>query len=157
MVGRKLRVFSPLHKTWCEGNVKSFDKRTGMHLIQYEGAEVEEVEFLDLEKEKLEWIEEEAPRKRGRLKRLSSSQVPKMEVEKGSGEFDSTEEKEEEELVAKRSRNLRSGKRKKVDAEKLGCSKKFRVDGDSDRPKGCSSVTPMSKSRSCAGLTSQSK
>ncbi|XP_020276973.1 DNA mismatch repair protein MSH6-like isoform X2 [Asparagus officinalis] len=152
VVGRKLRVFSPLHKTWYEGHVKSYDKRTGMHLIQYEGAEEEEEEFLDLEKEKLEWIEEEAPGKRRGLKRLSSSQEPKMEVEKGSREFDSAEEKEEEELVARRSRNGRSGKRKKVDAKKLGCSKEIRVDGDSDQPKGCPSVTPMSKSRR---LTSQ--
>lgn len=161
MVGKKIRVFWPLDKTWYDGHVKSFNKLTGKHLIQYEDAEEE---VLDLEKEKIEWVKEEAPRKLRRLKRVSRSPVPETEIVrdsvnvddddsededwgKGVGKHVDNDDSEEVELeeeieeneksVAKRSgkrssSSVGSGKRKKVDVEKLCCSKKFRFDGDGE-------------------------
>lgn len=158
--------------------MKSFDEVRGKHLVQYEDAEEE---VLDLEKERIEWVEEEAPRKLRRLRRVSSSPVSKMEVEESGGENGDSgdkdwgedagneeseevelEEEEEESIVKRsgsgthgRSSSVGSGKRKKVDVEKLGCTKKFRFDGDGE--KGGSSISPMSKSRSSTCLTTESE
>ncbi|TYI19204.1 hypothetical protein ES332_A07G148900v1 [Gossypium tomentosum] len=63
VVDKRLRVHWPLDKAWYEGVVKSFDKVSGKHLIQYDDSEEEE---LDLGKEKIEWVEETT----GRFKRL---------------------------------------------------------------------------------------
>ncbi|KAA3458880.1 DNA mismatch repair protein MSH6 isoform X2 [Gossypium australe] len=63
VVDKRLRVYWPLDKAWYEGVVKSFDKVSGKHLIQYDDSEEEE---LDLGKEKIEWVEETT----GRFKRL---------------------------------------------------------------------------------------
>lgn len=63
MIDKRLRVYWPLDKAWYEGVVKSFNKGSGKHLIQYDDSEEEE---LDLGKEKIEWVEETT----GKFKRL---------------------------------------------------------------------------------------
>ncbi|XP_020269979.1 DNA mismatch repair protein MSH6 isoform X2 [Asparagus officinalis] len=93
VVGKKISVFWPLDKTWYDGHVKSFNKLTGKHLIQYEDAEEE---VLDLEKEKIEWVKEEAPRKLRRLKRVSSSPVPETEIVRDGVNVDDDDDGEDE-------------------------------------------------------------
>lgn len=68
MVNKRIRVYWPLDQSWYDGSVKSFDKVSGKHLIQYDDAEEE---LLDLVKEKVEWGEEQVPRKFRRLRRVS--------------------------------------------------------------------------------------
>lgn len=68
VVDRRVKVYWPLDKCWYEGSVKSFDKISGKHLVQYDDAEEE---MLDLSVEKVEWIEEPAKKKPRRLRRLS--------------------------------------------------------------------------------------
>lgn len=63
MVGRRIKVYWPLDKAWYEGCVKSFDKATGKHLIQYDD---DEEESLELAKEKIEWVRDSVKK----LKRL---------------------------------------------------------------------------------------
>jgi DNA mismatch repair protein MSH6 len=58
-----------LDKAWYEGYVKSFDKDANKHLVQYDDAEEE---LLDLEKEKIEWVDESVKKKLRRLRRGSS-------------------------------------------------------------------------------------
>ncbi|PKA65146.1 DNA mismatch repair protein MSH6 [Apostasia shenzhenica] len=70
VIGKRIKVFWPLDKTWYEGCVRSFHEASGKHVIQYDDAEEE---FLDLEKEKIEWAEEEQPRNLRRLRRMSGS------------------------------------------------------------------------------------
>ncbi|KAF5181247.1 Dna mismatch repair protein muts [Thalictrum thalictroides] len=70
VVGKRIRVYWPLDHSWYEGYVKSFDDLSGKHLIQYDDAEEE---VLDLNKEKIEWVEEEVKSFR-RLKRNSGSE-----------------------------------------------------------------------------------
>ncbi|XAR61404.1 hypothetical protein NMG60_11035096 [Bertholletia excelsa] len=152
VVNRRIRVYWPLDKSWYEGCVKSFDKISGKHLVQYDDADEE---LLDLANEKIEWIEEETKRFR-RLRRVSVIEDEEEEavanVEEGSGgDDDSADEdwgkntdpeaaeevSESMELVdeddedaevgsAKRSRgkNLASRKRKISGGGKLGSSKK---------------------------------
>ncbi|KAL6978281.1 hypothetical protein U1Q18_019950 [Sarracenia purpurea var. burkii] len=67
VVNKRIKVYWPLDRSWYEGCVKSFDKNSGKHLIQYEDADEE---LLDLAKEKIEWVEELTRRFR-RLRRLS--------------------------------------------------------------------------------------
>ncbi|XP_054801883.1 DNA mismatch repair protein MSH6 isoform X2 [Prosopis cineraria] len=55
VVGRRIKVYWPLDKTWYEGCVGSFDKHTGKHLVLYDD---DEEESLDLAKEKIEWVQE---------------------------------------------------------------------------------------------------
>lgn len=68
VVDRRIRVYWPLDKSWYEGFVKSFDKISGKHLVQYDDAEEE---MLNLLEEKIEWIEEPAKKKLRRLRRIS--------------------------------------------------------------------------------------
>ncbi|CAA7388969.1 unnamed protein product [Spirodela intermedia] len=68
VIGRRLRVFWPLDKTWYEGQVKSFDREAGKHVVQYADAEEE---VLDLGAERIEWVEESA-RSFRRLRRRTS-------------------------------------------------------------------------------------
>ncbi|CAL5437422.1 unnamed protein product [Camellia sinensis] len=68
VVNKRIRVYWPLDQSWYDGSVKSFDKVSGKHLIQYDDAEEE---LLDLVKEKVEWGEEQVPRKFRRLRRVS--------------------------------------------------------------------------------------
>lgn len=68
VVDRRIKVYWPLDKCWYEGSVKSFDKISGKHLVQYDDSEEE---MLDLSVEKVEWIEEPAKKKPRRLRRIS--------------------------------------------------------------------------------------
>ncbi|KAL0389708.1 UNVERIFIED_CONTAM: DNA mismatch repair protein MSH6 [Sesamum calycinum] len=68
VVDRRIRVYWPLDKSWYEGCVKSFDKISGKHLVQYDDAEEE---LLNLLEEKIQWIEEPAKKKLRRLRRIS--------------------------------------------------------------------------------------
>ena len=54
LVGRPLRVYWPLDRTWYKGVVKSYDRFEGKHLIAYD--EDGEEELLDLKKEKVGWL-----------------------------------------------------------------------------------------------------
>ncbi|KAJ7973051.1 DNA mismatch repair protein [Quillaja saponaria] len=76
VVGKTIKVYWPLDKAWYHGCVKSFDKDTGKHLVQYDDAEEE---LLDLAKEKIELVEESG-KKLKRLRRGSSA-FKKVEVE----------------------------------------------------------------------------
>ncbi|KAK9282095.1 hypothetical protein L1049_005007 [Liquidambar formosana] len=91
VVSKKIRVYWPLDQSWYEGCVKSFDKLTGKHLVQYDDAEEE---FLDLAKEKIEWVEEKAKSFR-RLRRASvvvDEEEEEENAEEESGGDDSTDE-----------------------------------------------------------------
>lgn len=63
VVGRRIKVYWPLDKSWYEGCVRSFDKLTGKHVVLYDD---DEEESLDLAKENIEWFEETVKK----LKRL---------------------------------------------------------------------------------------
>lgn len=56
-----------MDQSWYEGCVKSFNKISDQHLVQYDDAEEE---TLDLSKEKVEWIDEPVKKFR-RLRRIS--------------------------------------------------------------------------------------
>ncbi|KAK6937293.1 DNA mismatch repair protein MutS, connector domain [Dillenia turbinata] len=149
-VNKRVRVYWPLDKTWYEGCVKSFDKTSGNHLIQYDDA-VEE--FLDLSKEKIEFLEvEETVTKFKRLRRLSKKAVidddEDVEVEEKNVEDDDdsgdedwrknigdeviedcsedmnlvNEEEEEEEVLSKS--DSKSRKRKRNGVSELGSGRK---------------------------------
>ncbi|XP_008451484.1 DNA mismatch repair protein MSH6 isoform X2 [Cucumis melo] len=77
VIGKKIKVYWPLDKTWYEGRVKMFDEKAGKHLVQYDDAEEE---MLVLGNEKIEWVEESA-KKFKRLRRGSSSPVTAAVVE----------------------------------------------------------------------------
>jgi DNA mismatch repair protein MSH6 len=77
-VGRRVKIYWPLDKVWYEGSVKSFDKDANKHLVQYDDAEEE---LLDLEKEKIEWLDESGKKKLKRLRRGSSDSKDGEEVE----------------------------------------------------------------------------
>ncbi|KAL8527225.1 hypothetical protein ACS0TY_005198 [Phlomoides rotata] len=68
VVDRRVKVYWPLDKCWYEGSVRSFDKISGKHLVQYDDAEEE---MLNLSVEKIEWIEEPAKKKFRRLRRFT--------------------------------------------------------------------------------------
>ncbi|XP_076896229.1 DNA mismatch repair protein MSH6-like isoform X1 [Bidens hawaiensis] len=98
VVNRRIRVYWPLDKSWYEGCVKSFDKSTGKHLVQYDDSEEE---LLDLSKEKVELLKEEVKKLR-RLRRFSvedddddnnniNSMIVDKDVESG-GDDDSDDE-----------------------------------------------------------------
>ncbi|KAL1816545.1 hypothetical protein ACET3Z_019119 [Daucus carota] len=90
-VGKRVKVFWPLDKTWYEGCVKSFDTESGKHLVQYDDAEEE---LLDLSKEKVEWIEEGSVKKFRRLRKMSvvEDEEEEEKVESGGDGDDSTDE-----------------------------------------------------------------
>lgn len=68
VVGKRIKVYWPLDKSWYQGFVKSFDNEAGKHLVQYDDAEEE---LLNLETEKIEWVQE-CVKKFKRLRRGSS-------------------------------------------------------------------------------------
>lgn len=135
--------------------MKSFDKQSNKHVVQYDDAEEE---VLDLSKEKIEWVEDQVSSFR-RLRRKSVPEAVEAEevLDDGSdGDDDSTDEdwgksveketgdvdgddSEEFELVeedehigsAKRPRagDLGSRKRKAIEQEKSGSGKKSRGGG----------------------------
>ncbi|KAJ8899067.1 hypothetical protein K2173_010220 [Erythroxylum novogranatense] len=55
VVEKRIRIYWPLDKCWYEGCVKSYDKKSGKHLVLYDDCEEEN---LDLGKEKIEWVED---------------------------------------------------------------------------------------------------
>lgn len=67
VVNKRIKIYWPLDQSWYEGLIKSFDKISRKHLIQYDDADEE---LLDLAKEKFEWVEEVTRRFR-RLRRVS--------------------------------------------------------------------------------------
>lgn len=75
VVNKRIKIYWPLDHSWYEGLVKSFDKTSGKHLIQYDDAQEE---LLYLSKEKFEWIEE-VTRKFRRLRRVSVIQDDEQE------------------------------------------------------------------------------
>jgi DNA mismatch repair protein MSH6 len=75
-VGRRIKVYWPLDQAWYTGQIKSYDPKSNKHLIQYDDGEDESIK---LEKEKIEWIEEEPPKKLRRLRKLSDKVETKQE------------------------------------------------------------------------------
>lgn len=89
VLNKRIKVYWPLDKSWYEGSVKSYNKITGKHLVQYDDSEEES---LDLTKEKIQWVEEKSKTFR-RLRRVSVViDDDKDEGEDGSGGDDSTDE-----------------------------------------------------------------
>lgn len=94
MVGKRVKVYWPLDKSWYEGCVKSFDKVSGKHWVQYDDSEEE---LLDLSKEKVEWIEGSVKKFR-RLRKMSvveeddEDDKDKEGLEGGGDGDDSTDE-----------------------------------------------------------------
>lgn len=90
VAGRRVMVYWPLDKSWYEGCVKSFDRVSGKHLVQYDDAEEE---LLDLSKEKVEWIEGSVKKFR-RLRKMSvvEDEEDKEGLESGGDGDDSTDE-----------------------------------------------------------------
>ncbi|GJY33065.1 DNA mismatch repair protein MSH6 [Tanacetum coccineum] len=94
VVNRRIKVYWPLDKNWYQGYIKSFDKASGKHLIQYDDSEEE---VLDLSTEKFELIEEEKAKKFRRLRRFSIEEDEDEEkVEEGleSGNDDDSEDED---------------------------------------------------------------
>ncbi|KAL4572174.1 hypothetical protein LXL04_018943 [Taraxacum kok-saghyz] len=83
LVNRRIKVYWPLDKAWYEGCVKSFDKSSGKHLVQYDDSEEE---HLDLSKEKIELLKEQAKRFR-RLRKFSIEDEDDDEAGGGSQEI----------------------------------------------------------------------
>ncbi|XP_078179988.1 MUTS homolog 6 [Carex rostrata] len=131
-VGRRIKVYWPLDEVWYTGEIKSYDPKSDKHQIQYDDGEEESIE---LEKEKIKWIEDEPPKKLRRLKKLSDEvEIKQEKSESEECEFDCADddssdedwgknvgkqisdgdseevelEEEDEEVVAVRSRKERS-------------------------------------------------
>ncbi|XP_030532528.2 DNA mismatch repair protein MSH6 [Rhodamnia argentea] len=88
VLSKRVRVYWPLDKAWYEGCVKSFDEGSGKHLVQYDDAEEE---LLDLGKEKIEWVKENA-KKLKRLRRgggtVSEKVVEDVESDEGGKDWE---------------------------------------------------------------------
>ncbi|XP_010259327.1 PREDICTED: DNA mismatch repair protein MSH6 isoform X2 [Nelumbo nucifera] len=167
VVGKRLRVYWPLDKSWYEGCVKSFNKKTGKHLVQYDDAEEE---VLDLGVEKVEWTKGEVRSfRRLRLSSACENVVPDEEenaedasdgddstdedwgqnlgkeiIEDDSEEMDLEEEEVNEEVKdTKKSsgKNMASGKRKNFEWDKVGSGKKIKSVGNVE--KGVLNVTKV--------------
>ncbi|XP_052202535.1 DNA mismatch repair protein MSH6 [Diospyros lotus] len=166
VLNKRIRVYWPLDQSWYEGCVKSFDKSSGKHLIQYDDAEEE---LLDLEKEKIEWVEEVTRRFR-RLRRVSvvegkEESAHDADEAEGGGDDDSAdenwneaepgeadedvsedmdleddEESDEGRIKLARGKNSNSGKRKSSAEAKPGSNKKSK--GVGDAKKGTCKVSP---------------
>ncbi|XP_057474469.1 DNA mismatch repair protein MSH6-like [Actinidia eriantha] len=152
-VNKRVRVYWPLDQSWYEGCVKSFDKISGKHLVQYDDAEEE---LLDLSKEKIELVEEEVKRRFRRLRRVSVIEdegeeefVANVESggddesadedwgknveteEAGDGEEGmDLEEEDEDDKDRKQGKDSESKKRKISGEGNSGYSKKRKSDGD---------------------------
>ncbi|CAN0888815.1 DNA mismatch repair protein MSH6 [Linum grandiflorum] len=88
LVDKRVRVYWPLDKAWYEGCVKSYDKGSGKHLIQYDDSEEE---MLDLGKEKVEWIGE-AVKKLKRLRKGSLAVIKQAVVEDEEEDLEDVED-----------------------------------------------------------------
>ncbi|XP_050237496.1 DNA mismatch repair protein MSH6 [Mercurialis annua] len=82
VVERRIRVYWPLDKSWYDGYVKSYDEKSGRHLVQYDDSEEE---VLDLGNEKIEWVEESV-KKLKRLRRGSLAFNKNVVIEDGDME-----------------------------------------------------------------------
>lgn len=86
-------MYWPMDRSWYEGCVKLFNKDSGKHLLQYDDSEEE---LLDLEKEKIEWVQETVKTlKRLRRGPLSTPQAAADEEESkddGGADDDSSDE-----------------------------------------------------------------
>ncbi|KAL3849679.1 hypothetical protein ACJIZ3_011561 [Penstemon smallii] len=91
VVDRRIRVYWPLDKSWYEGCVKSFDKVSGKHLVQYDDAQEER---LNISEEKIEWIEEPAKKKFRRLRRISVVEDEEEEEDVNNLEDDDSEDED---------------------------------------------------------------
>ncbi|GKD87196.1 DNA mismatch repair protein MSH6 [Tanacetum coccineum] len=94
VVNRRIKVYWPLDKNWYQGYIRSFDKASGKHLIQYDDSEEE---VLDLSTEKFELIEEEKAKKFRRLRRFSIEEdedEEKVEESLESGNDDDSEDED---------------------------------------------------------------
>ncbi|GMH02314.1 hypothetical protein Nepgr_004153 [Nepenthes gracilis] len=156
VVDNRVRVYWPLDEEWYEGCIKSFDKRSGKHLVQYDDADEE---LLDLSMEKFEWmegsvkkfrrlrrvlvIEEEKENVDGNESARSDSSGDNWEENVGSesvedySEHIELENEEEQEMdILKRMKwvNVGRGKRKvnKRVGDKVNSSKKWKSDGAVD-------------------------
>lgn len=157
MVNRRVRVYWPLDQSWYEGCVRSFDKITGKHLVQYDDAEEE---CLDIDKEKIEWVEEPVKRFR-RLRRASvvededevvenveddsadedwGKNAEKEEVDGESEDMDLVDEEDDDDAVetVKRTpaKKSESRKRKTSVFDKLGSNKKSKIGGYASKSAG---------------------
>ncbi|XVF32881.1 hypothetical protein REPUB_Repub17cG0121200 [Reevesia pubescens] len=92
VIEKRIRVYWPLDKAWYEGVVKSFDKESGKHLVQYDD---DEEEGLDLGKEKIEWVKETTGRPK-RLRRGGSSSAFKKVVIDDADEDENVKEKSDD-------------------------------------------------------------
>ncbi|KAG8389557.1 hypothetical protein BUALT_Bualt02G0241600 [Buddleja alternifolia] len=154
VVDRRIKVFWPLDKSWYEGCVKSFDKISGKHLVQYDDAEEE---MINLSEEKIEWIEEQAKKKLRRLRRISvleddeedEDDVKELEDDSDDEDWGKSTEKEatededgledmdleleEEESGGSVTKKMDSRKRKVNEEEQTGsmASKKNKIGGKS--------------------------
>ncbi|PSR94715.1 DNA mismatch repair protein [Actinidia chinensis var. chinensis] len=152
-VNKRVRVYWPLDQSWYEGCVKSFDKISGKHLVQYDDAEEE---LLDLSKEKIELVEEEVKRRFRRLRRVSVIEDEGEEefvanVESGGDDESADEdwgknveteeagdgkegmdleEEDEDDKDRKQGKDSESKKRKISGERNSGYSKKRKSDGD---------------------------
>ncbi|KAJ4727792.1 DNA mismatch repair protein [Melia azedarach] len=92
VVGKRIKVYWPLDKAWYEGCVKSFDKECNKHLVQYED---DEEELLDLEKEKIEWVQGSVSVSGFKRLRRSSLAFKKVVIEDNE-EMENVEEKNDD-------------------------------------------------------------
>ncbi|XP_021770096.1 DNA mismatch repair protein MSH6-like isoform X2 [Chenopodium quinoa] len=85
VVNRRIRVYWPIDEAWYEGCVKSFDKVSGKHLVEYDD---NEEEMIDLSKEEVEWIEVEGGSsvKKSRKRRLRKVSIVVDDEEEEEGE-----------------------------------------------------------------------
>lgn len=81
VVGKRIKVYWPLDKSWYEGSVKSFDRDSGKHLVEYDDGEAESIE---LAKEKIEWIEQSV--KKFKRLRKGPLSVEKMVIDDDDGD-----------------------------------------------------------------------
>ncbi|KAL6525912.1 hypothetical protein OROMI_030307 [Orobanche minor] len=96
---RRIKVYWPLDQSWYEGCVKSFDKISGKHLVQYDDGDEE---MINLSEEKTEWIEEPAKKKLRRLRRMS---VVVDEEDGGDGDIKELEDDSDDEDWGKKAEN----------------------------------------------------
>ncbi|KAL6515922.1 hypothetical protein OROGR_019227 [Orobanche gracilis] len=98
-IDRRIKVYWPLDHSWYEGCVKSFDKISGKHLVQYDDGDEE---MINLSEEKTEWIEEPTKQQLRRLRRMS---VVVDEEDGADGDFKELEDASDDEDWGRRAEN----------------------------------------------------
>lgn len=143
-------MYWPMDRSWYEGCVKLFNKDSGKHLLQYDDSEEE---LLDLEKEKIEWVQETVKTlkrlRRGPLSTPQAAAEEEEEEEEESKDDDSSDEDwgksvgkdlveeedevmelEDDEGVPKSNGSRGSSKRKLSGGGNSGSAKKTKSAGD---------------------------